>query len=232
LKSLNSNIIIIFFLLIVPTCFTACRKDDLKSKAPSTLTDIDGNTYDVIVIEKQVWMAENLKTTKYNDGTPIRFVSDASTWSKLTVPAYTYYNNDSITYKDTYGALYNWYTVKSAKLCPTGWHVPTDIEWSIAINSQGGENVAGIKLKEPGAAHWLSPVSEATNESGFTALPGGYRHFNGPFYQIGYNGFWWSSSDYYSLYAWFRSMFSYYTYVYHDFYLKGYGFSVRCIMDE
>jgi uncharacterized protein (TIGR02145 family) len=139
------------------------------------VSDVDGNTYKVVIIGTQVWMAENLKTTKYSDGTPIPLVTDNTAWSNLTTPGYCWYNNDSATIAQTYGALYNWYTVNTGNLCPAGWHVPTDAEWTILITYLGGEDVAGGKLKEAGTAHWSSPNTGATNETGFTALPGGFR---------------------------------------------------------
>ncbi|MGB4293792.1 MAG: FISUMP domain-containing protein, partial [Bacteroidales bacterium] len=97
------------------------------------MNDVDGNRYKVIMIGNQLWMAENLRTTKYNDGTPIPLVTDNTAWSNLTSPGYCWYDNNS-TNKDTYGALYNWYTVNTGKLCPSGWHVPSDDEWTIMQN--------------------------------------------------------------------------------------------------
>ena len=154
----------------------------------SLVTDMDGNTYKTIRIGQQIWMAEDLKTSKYNDGTAIPLVTNNTEWAELTTPGYCWYNNDAATYKATYGALYNWYTVNTGKLCPTGWHVPTDAEWAILITYLGGESVAGDKLRETG-------TTGATNESGFTALPSGYRYDNGTFYYIGDElGAWWSAT--------------------------------------
>lgn len=159
------------------------------------ITDIDGNTYDVIKIGTQDWLAENLKTTRYNDGTSIPLVTDAGTWWGLMTPAYCWYNNDSASYAQTYGALYNWYTVETGKLCPAGWHVPMESEWTLLINYLLGESVAGGKLKEIGTTIWNAPNTGATNESGFTALPGGYREYNGVFSNIGYHSYWWSATE-------------------------------------
>ena len=119
------------------------------------VTDDDGNVYHSVTIGTQVWMVENLKTTKYNDGTSIPLVTDATDWHNLLTPGYCWNNNDEATYKATYGALYNWYTVNTGNLCPTGWHVPGDAEWTTLTTYLGGEDVAGGKLKEVGITHWL-----------------------------------------------------------------------------
>ncbi len=165
-----------------------------------TLTDIDGNVYKSIDIGTQTWMAENLKTTKYNDGTAIPLITDNTAWLVLTTPAYSWYNNDAGTYKETYGALYNWFAVDEVSnggknICPTGWHLSTDTEWIILTTYVGGVNNAGGKLKETGTSHWNAPNKDATNESGFTALPAGLRHdYSGEFLYIGMGGVWWSST--------------------------------------
>jgi uncharacterized protein (TIGR02145 family) len=134
-------------------------------------------------------MAENLRTTQYNDGTPIPNVTDNDEWTDLTTGAYCNYNNttnvDTIA---TFGRLYNWYAVNTAKLAPTGWHVPTDTEWT-TLGSYLEKNIV-LKLKETGTTHWPDSNTDATNESGFTALPGGYRATNGPFNSIGSGGIW------------------------------------------
>ena len=111
--------------------------------ATPNVVDIDGNVYHTVTIGTQVWMVENLKTTKYNDGTAIPLVTDNTAWGALTTPGYCWYNNDSATYKNTYGALYNWYAVNTGKLAPTGWHVPTDSEWTVLTTYLGGQSVAG-----------------------------------------------------------------------------------------
>ena len=151
---------------------------------PNTLTDYDGNTYQVIRIGSQVWMAENLRTSKYNDGADIPLVQDLSSWTNLNSAGYCWYENDP-GYKNPYGALYNWYAVISNKLCPENWHVPTDYEWTVLIDYLGGVDVAGGKMKEIGTTHWNSPNSEATNQSEFTGLPGGQRSH----LELGNNGF-------------------------------------------
>jgi uncharacterized protein (TIGR02145 family) len=192
-------------------------------------TDGDNNNYPVVKIGTQTWMAENLKTTKYNDGNVIPNVTDG-TWSTLTTPAYCWYVNDAVTYKATYGALYNWYTVNTGKLCPTGWHAPTDAEWTILNTYLGGESVAGGKLKETGTAHWNSPNTGATNETGFTALPGGYRHQDGSFYNIELGCYMWSSTEYTADMAWEQNPNNNGSNMRRSMDMKKDGFSVRCLM--
>jgi uncharacterized protein (TIGR02145 family) len=211
-----------------------------------TVTDIEGNIYKTVKIGNQWWMAENLKTTRYNDGTIIPFVKDATEWANLTTPGYCWYSNWYIdndpSYKDTYGALYNWYTVNTGKLCPTGWHVPTDQEWKqLEIHlgmSQGevdneglrGTNEGG-KLKETGFTHWASPNTGATNETLFTALPGGSRGYNGAFSTIYNYGYWWSITENDSDSSWRRVMSAYDSGIYRISISKYFGLSVRCLMD-
>ena len=139
-------------------------------------------------------MAENLKATKFNDGSDIPLVTNNNEWSGLSTPACGYENDES-KYGNTYGAVYNWYAVNAGKLCPKGWHVPSDEEWTLLTDYLGGEEVAGGKLKETGTKHWKSPNSDATNESGFTALPGGYRDGSGTFNYVGSYGYWWSATE-------------------------------------
>lgn len=201
-----------------------------------TVTDIDGNIYNTVTIGTQVWMKENLKTTKYNDGTAIPIVTDNAAWSKLTTPGYCWNNNDEASFKATYGALYNWYVVDAASnggknVCPTGWIVSTDGQWTTLITYLGGENVAGGKLKETGITHWQSPNAGATNESGFTALPGGNRNGNGEFFTTGYNGYWWSSTAAYTYYAFLQSIYSISSIIYRRQYVMSSGFSIRCLED-
>jgi uncharacterized protein (TIGR02145 family) len=203
-----------------------------------TCTDGDGNNYPISKIGTQIWMAENLKTTKYNDGTAIPNVTNGSEWAGLTTPAWCWYNNN-IGNKDVYGALYNWYVVKTVKLCPSGWHVPTDAEWHQlvlsldpnAVLSQAESEIAGNKLKEEGTKHWASPNTGATDETGFTALPGGNRRYDGLFSGPTGNGNWRTASEYDSTHVWYRYMFYYSGYVYRNITNKQAGYSVRCIKD-
>lgn len=162
----------------------------------SPLMDIDGNIYHTVQIGTQVWMVENLRVTKFNDGTPIPLVTDNAAWGASATPAYSWYNNDEATFKNTYGALYNWYAVNKGNLCPAGWHVPTDAEWATLNTFLGGTTLSGGKLKESGTLHWSSPNAAATNETGFTALPTGSRAYSGQFLYNGIEGFYWSATSY------------------------------------
>lgn len=200
------------------------------------VTDIDGNVYSTVVIGDQEWFVENLKTTRYNNGTAISNVTNNGSWVSSGTPAYCWYNND-IDNKPTYGALYNWFAVDNGNLCPTGWHVPTDAEWTALIEYAGGESVAGGKLKSTRTtpdAHprWESPNAGATDEYGFSALPGGFRtSSDGSFDLMGQYGLWWSSTEYGSANAW--RVFMYYDFenIFRHYELKTVGFSVRCIKD-
>ena len=139
-------------------------------------------------------MAENLRTTRLNDGEPIAMVADNSTWSALSVPGYCWYNNDPFVNKEIYGALYNWYAVNSGKLCPSGWHSPDSNDFINLFKSvNNGED--GGKLKEEGVLHWAYPNSGASNENGWTALPGGVRGADGTFNGLGFLGSWWYNPD-------------------------------------
>lgn len=183
-----------------------------------------------ITIGTQIWQSKNLDVPTYRNGDAIPKVTDATQWSNLTTGAWCWYNNDSATYSATYGRLYNWYAVADPRgLCPTGWHAPTDAEWTTLVNQLGGSSVAGGALKS--TTGWTSPNTGATNSSGFTGLPGGFRFDNGSFFNFGFNGYWWSSTEDDTANAWVRFL----------GYLDGNidrfssnkqdGFSVRCLRD-
>ena len=196
----------------------------------TSVTDIDGNTYSTVQIGTQTWMGENLKTTQYNDGTAITLVTDNTTWANQTTEAYSWYNNDQATYGDTYGGLYNWYAVETGKLCPSGWHVPSSADWNALVGYLGGGSVAGGKLKETGTVHWNSPNAGATNESGFTALPAGYRNYTtGAFEVMRSIGIIWSSSEVDADRASIRQMLFDVADIYALNGYKNQGFSVRCL---
>jgi uncharacterized protein (TIGR02145 family) len=218
-----SPVIIIIGLL----CLTGFCKKEEDEETTGAITDKDGNVYTSVTIGTQVWMKENLKTTKYNDGTAIPLVTNNTEWGNLTTPGYCWYNNDATANKATYGALYNWYAVNTGKLCPTGWHVPSDSEWTILITFLG-ENDAGRKLKEIGNSHWESP-NDATNETGFTALPGGYRLYDGNFNYLESWGFWLSSTEYSTENAIQVNMNCRLSFLGIDYFGKNWGFSVRCL---
>ncbi|MCD4833486.1 MAG: fibrobacter succinogenes major paralogous domain-containing protein [Bacteroidales bacterium] len=196
-----------------------------------TVTDIDGNVYQTIGIGYQEWMTENLKTKRYNDTDSITLVINDSIWSELITEGYCWYNNDETSYKNVYGGLYNWHVVNTGKLCPSGWHVPTNEDISELFDYLGGANEAGGLLKESGTVHWKSPNTGATNEYDFNALPGGKRFDDGTFDFMTVEGNWWSSYDYsthnasyfYLLYNYSNSLQSYIN--------KKYGMSIRCIKD-
>jgi uncharacterized protein (TIGR02145 family) len=201
----------------------------ITSFVNETISDLDGNVYHTVTIGTQVWMVENLKTTKFNDGTTIPLVTDNTEWGALITPGYCWYNNDEATYKNPYGAMYNWYAVNSGKLAPAGWHVPTNADFSVLTTFLGGVSSASGKLKEAGTTHWQSPNEGATNESGFTALPGGERFSNGGFYYNTERGYWWCSTEEEASEAWGRTMSSFYSDVNPTFFIKELGLSVRCV---
>ncbi len=201
-------------------------------QTPEVITDRDGNIYKTVMIGDQIWMAENLRTTSLNDGTPVVNETDMTKWVQITTPAYSWCNNDIGT-KEPYGALYNWYAVNTGKLCPSGWRVPSDEDWKKLTDFLGGHEIAGGKLKESGTVHWNSPNTGATNESGFTAVPAGYRYGyfwgQGTFYENGINGYYFTSTECTDTHIWTRTMNSGNTKIYRSIFVKNNGFSVRCI---
>ena len=211
-----------------------CKKsEDNNTPAPTGVTDADGNVYSTVTIGTQVWMVENLKTTKFNDGTSIPLVTD-NTWGTLTTPAYCWYNNDE-SMKVVYGAVYNWFTVNTGKLAPKGWHVASDAEWSALIAFLGGEAIAGGKLKsvgtiEAGTGLWIEPNTGATNLSGFSAYPGGYRNSSG-FQQISMHGYWWTSTVNGATTSWVYDMSYDNAGAFRNFSAKTDGYHVRCVKD-
>ena len=191
--------------------------------------DKDGNIYHTVNIGSQVWLGENLKTTKFRDSTLIALADNSSSWSNLITQGYCWYENDPVNYKNIFGALYNWQTVVSGKLCPTGWHVPSDAEWTTLVDHLGGESLAGGKLKESTTEFWKIPNAGATNESMFTALPGGYRTNTGAFVNVGSYGNWWSSTSVIPNVANYRYIYYGNGLVTKSFVNQKYGLSVRCI---
>jgi len=204
-----------------------------------TCTDYDGNVYETVEIGDQTWMVENLKVTHYNNGDDILTGLNDSEWSNLydtETGAFAVYNDDPSN-TETYGNLYNWYAVDDNRgVCPDGWHVPTDAEWTVLADYLSWTSFAGGALKSTGTIEnedglWHSPNLGATNASGFTALPGGYRSYSGGYYGMGYDGTFWSSTTSGSIDAWSRYL--YYTdsdvYRYYDY--KPSGYSIRCAGD-
>jgi len=194
--------------------------------------DFDGNVYTSVTIGTQIWMVGNLKTTHYRNGDSIPNITDNTQWSNLSTGAYCWYNNQ-ISYKVPYGALYNWYAVNDSRnICPVGWHVPSDAEWTTLTTYLGGQTVAGGKMKEAGITHWTSPNTGATNESGFTALPSGGHYINGgTFLVLGYQCFYWSKTQSSVSFAWYLSLYYDGANCYRDTNGKQFGKSVRCIKD-
>jgi uncharacterized protein (TIGR02145 family) len=192
----------------------------------NAITDADGNVYHAVTIGTQTWLVENLKTTKYNDGSSIPFMSGG--WFELSGPGYCWYNYDT-TYKSTYGALYNWYTVNTGNLAPAGWRVPTDSEWTVLTTYLGGDTIAAGSMKETGTTYWSAPNTGATNAAGFSALPGGYCSSGGDFRNIGATGGWWSSTPDVTSDAWCRLVSNSTTLVTRYRNNWSFGCSVRCI---
>ena len=185
-----------------------------------------------IVIGTQQWMSKNLEVAFYRNGDPIPQVTDATAWAALTTGAWCYYNNDS-TQGTKYGKLYNWYAVNDPRgLAPAGWHIPSDAEWTTLETTLGGSSVAGGKMKEAGTLNWISPNTGGNNNSGWAGLPGGYRNgYDGTFYDVGLFGFWWSSTEFNTAFAWARYLFYNLGTINRANYNKLYGFSVRCLRD-
>lgn len=196
------------------------------------VTDASGNSYQTVQIGTQIWMVENLKTTKYRDGSSIPNVTDDAAWGLLTTGAYCEFKNDKNN-GNIYGKLYNWYAVTDTRnLCPAGWHVPTDPEWTALSTFLGGNTIAGAKLKEAGSTHWYGANVFGTNEVGFTALPGDFRPSNGIIvYHLFFSAYFWTSTQ-------ASTANGYYNWIpYSDKLLtrsstsKKVGYSVRCIKD-
>jgi uncharacterized protein (TIGR02145 family) len=192
--------------------------------------DKDGNDYTTVTLGSQTWMAENLKAARYHNGDYILNVPDSIEWGNLTTGASCDYRNipgNSL----TYGKLYNFYAVTDPRIiCPTGWHIPSDAEWT-TLTTYLGTDAAGGKLKETGTTHWLSPNTGATDESGFTALPGGFRYGDGTFYNLNLYACFWSSTEETSISAWSRILSNNYAYVTREADHKTHGYSVRCVKD-
>lgn len=215
-------------------------------KIMDSVTDADGNVYEAVKIGSQLWVTENAKTTKYNDGTPIECVNDDSRWRKLTTGGYCYYENDTNS-AYIYGLYYNWYAVNSGKLAPKGWRVPANTDWEILEKflSKNGTNRDGSKTgKRIGVvlaarSNWNRDLTEGNvgsntagnNKTGFSALPGGYRYVNGLFYSQKNIGFWWSVTENGTSYAWDRHIAYNENYLQKESRRKRWGLSVRFVKD-
>jgi uncharacterized protein (TIGR02145 family) len=234
-----------------------CEKSGTdKNTAPNTVTDADGNSYNTVTIGSKIWMKENLKTTKYSDGKPISSITDSAAWKTSTSGAYTWYKNDVTAFGNPYGALYNWYAVNTGKLCPAGWHAPSDEEWTSLENylitsgynydgTTNGDRETNNKIAKSLAdiTGWKDSPQEGMpgntdypakrNATGFKAMPGGYRDFYGSFNWATYDGVWWSSSEIVpgATTVWVRQINFTYKNVLRPHYEKYYGLSVRCVKD-
>jgi len=216
-----------------------------------TVTDIDGNVYHTVKIGNQVWTLENLRTTRFNDGTPIPLVTDKDKWFMVMAPAYCWYEND-FKNKDKYGALYNWFAVDTKKLVPKGWHIPSEAEWTILENYliANGYNWDGSTTKNRIAKSlaanedWIPPAYSTdtigtpcndlskNNRSGFSAFPSGSRSYNGKFMGGGRYAFWWSATAVDEMNAHNRWLLSYLTgLIFEQEGDKGSGFSIRLLKD-
>ncbi|HNP20814.1 MAG TPA: fibrobacter succinogenes major paralogous domain-containing protein [Panacibacter sp.] len=229
-----------FFALLALLFAMSCKKENsnLQSSSSTTLSsaalsaDAETNAQAVTVIKigKQRWMAKNLSVARYRNGDKIPQVKNPAAWAGLTTGAWCWYNNDPAN-DSSYGRLYNYYAVADSRgLAPTGWHIPSDSEWTTLSTFLGGDAVAGGKMKEAGTAHWLDPNTGATNSSGFTALPGGLRQ-GGGFYILGSWGSWWSSTPGDNNMIWGRFIFGSDVVLGRGLTDKTYGYSVRCVKD-
>lgn len=200
-----------------------------------TVTDIEGNSYKTVPIGIQVWMAENLKTSKLNNGASIPLIVNNGQWTDMLAPAYCWFDNNDSLYENIYGAYYNWFAVNTGKLCPVGWHVPSDSEWQLLVDYLGGNIIAGSKIKEAGTNNWILSNRDANNQSGFTALPGGFRgSYDGIFGGQGSIGGWWSTTELNSSplgTAWSRWIHADTTVIARSEIFKKDGFNIRCIKD-
>jgi uncharacterized protein (TIGR02145 family) len=183
------------------------------------------------VIGTQQWLKENLDVITYRNGDIIPQVSDATAWAALTTGAWCWYSNDPAN-GAIYGKLYNWYAVNDSRgLAPKGWHIPSDAEWTTLGTTLGGDAAAGVKMKTTGTSNWTSPNSNATNESGFAGLPGGYRESNGTYISFVDHGNWWSATDGGTTSAWIRNLAFNRTSLNKFNFLKKNGYSIRCLRD-
>ena len=234
--------ILLGFIAIGLLTFVGCEKEDDTDSVDGTTdyssikygegaTDIDGNTYQSVTIGTQEWMSENLKTSKYSDGTSIPNITDDTEWSNDTIGACSHYDNDSSQYESTYGKLYNWYAVETGKLCPTGWHVPTDAEWTVLTDYLGTNGHSGAEGTALKATSGWSSNRNGTDAYGWNGLPGGGCSPNGSFHDIGNDGYWWSSSENETSSAWCNDFFGSEQSVIKNENSKKYGNSVRCLRD-
>jgi uncharacterized protein (TIGR02145 family) len=218
--------------LMVQSC-SSSSSDNNNNNNNTTVSDVDGNVYQTVTICNQTWTKTNLNVTKYRNGDVIPQVTNGAQWATLTTGAWCYYANTSSN-GTTYGKLYNWYAVNDPRrLAPSGYHIPTDAEWTSLTTCLGGEAIAGGKMKEAGTTHWTIPNTGATNESGFTGLPaGGHTNFAPLYFEdINDGTSFWSSSQNSTIDAWTRSLYYTETSLFKEPFFKNFGLSVRCVKD-
>ena len=235
-NSILSAIVFVPLLFSGLVILTGCEKgydSPVYHPVPDSVTDIDGYIYHTVKIGTQAWLVENLKTIHYRNGDPVNTSNGPSIWGTDKTGASCAYNNDESSV-ETYGRLYNWYAANDARnLCPSGWHIPAEPEWKMLMDYLGGELAAGGELKSTGSAYWYAPNTDATNNSGFTALPSGYRNDTGVFANRRFSAIFWSSTQLDSTHAWYRYLYANYGGMYKDnYHNKSHGFSIRCIMDN
>lgn len=221
--SLIRDIKLLIATLFIATLF-ACGKND-------TFTDIDGNEYHSIRIGNQIWMAENLRTTRFNNGDLIAVAKNASEWTTDGRAAYSNYaNNDSLA--TDYGLLYNWYCISDKReIAPKGWRIPTEADLRELLQFVGSDSIAASLLKERGTQHWLPSFTEGNNATGFSALPGGYKDADGQSYMRKSNGYYWTTQGSFEFYHWSSRVFQAFANIERDAKFMKYGFSIKCIKD-
>jgi len=216
----------VFIFLLMSSIFVFGQSNN------ETVVDIDSNIYHTVKIGKQTWMVENLRTSRYRNGDTIPCISDSKAWNYATTGGYCFYKNDEMEEK-VYGKIYNWYAVNdSRKIAPDGWHVATLDDWKKLIDFLGGNKKAGGKLKEKEFLHWKTPNKNASNINGFTALPGGYRFYNGNFGFLGETGAWWVATEHNTAEAWSICIRHIDGEVLEMKGIKANGFYVRCVKDN
>lgn len=244
----------LYLIILLLAALSACKKSYVS--VSQSVTDIDGNIYSVVKIADKLWMSEDLKTTRLNDGTEIPKITDPLEWGKQQEPAYCWYKNDE-KYVNEFGSLYNWYTVTTDKICPQGWYVPSDSDWTDLENylENNGYNYDGsvdpdsdrktnnmIGKSLASITEWKQSSKEGTigntdfpetrNKTGFNALPGGYRDANGFYQSLSITGGYWSTTEYTGESAWYRKFMYSSVKVLRDDHNKRDGFGIRCVKDD
>ena len=220
---------------IITLLALSCQKENIKVE--TDLSDNEEvsemgekqNVFNLVTIGNQIWKLKNLNRVTYRNGDTIPRVTDPLQWANLSTGAWCYYENKGRN-ATTYGKLYNWYAVHDPRgLAPDGWHIPSSTDWEILLNYLGGASVAGGKMKD--IIYWHSPNVGATNSSGFSGIPGGFRNFDGTFYSLGYSGNWWCANAFNTIKSRYLTLDYSHERADRDSYKKTYGFSVRCIKD-